>query len=360
VKRGIVVLGLIVAVMAGVMIVRGGRELRPDASAEMERDHVLQGRPGARLGADAVLSISPRVASARSSSAAPAPRLSPAMQEYTFAKAFKPIYDRLKAADPRSPEENWILAKILDGCAAVTGRDASTTRRVGGEEAVARFAASLSPKDPLRDKRIAAFAAMNVDRCEGLRDVKVTDKDIHELLAAAAAAGDPKAAADVVFKDLLARARDEDGRFRVENRVAITDAEIDTIKRSMESGDPDALMGAVRIFGFPMANLSLRVGADERPADFSAMYSAAQLIACDLGAACGADSRTVVTGCAMQGRCEATTLPEYLYYYAMPPQASQQAALYQTYLLQAVKSHDWSAFTFFHGPQPSVASFVSR
>jgi len=63
-KRNVLVLGLIVAVMAGAMLVRGGRELRPDASAEIERDHALQGRPGARLSADAVLAISPHVASA--------------------------------------------------------------------------------------------------------------------------------------------------------------------------------------------------------------------------------------------------------------------------------------------------------
>ena len=169
-KRGIVVLGLIVAVMAGVMLVRGGRELRPDAAADIERDHAMQGRPGARLAADAVLAISPRVASPRPGAPAPTPKLSPAMQEYTVAKAYKPIYERLKAAPSRSPEETWLLAKIVDDCAAVAGRDASSTRRPADEEAMARFAATLSPKDPLREKRIAAFGAMNGDRCEGQID----------------------------------------------------------------------------------------------------------------------------------------------------------------------------------------------
>jgi hypothetical protein len=360
-RRSVVVLALIVAVMAGVMLVRGGRELRPDASAEIEREHALQGHPGARLSSDVVLSISPRVASVRPHPAAATPKLSAAMREYAFAKAYKPIHDRLEAADPRSPEETWILAKILDDCATVADRPQTGKRTVvSREDARARFAASLSPKDPLRDKRIAAFGAVNGDRCEGLHEVKATEKDVRDLLAEAAAAGDPKAAADLVFKDLLARYKGADGRLRAENGITITDGEVATLKRSMESGDPDALMLAARVFALPMANLSLRVGPDERPIDYSAMYGATQLLACDLGAACGPDSSTLLNGCAMQGRCDAATLREYLFYYALPPDTSQRMAAYESYLAQAVKNHDWSAFTFFRGPQPNLAGYVSR
>ena len=359
-KRGIVVLGLIVAVMAGVMLVRGGRELRPDAAADIERDHAMQGRPGARLAADAVLAISPRVASPRPGAPAPTPKLSPAMQEYTVAKAYKPIYERLKAAPSRSPEETWLLAKIVDDCAAVAGRDASSTRRPADEEAMARFAATLSPKDPLREKRIAAFGAMNGDRCEGLRDVKATEKDIHDLLAEAAAEGDPKAAADLVQKDVLARFKDSNGKFSFAKPVMISDAEIETLKRSMESGDPDALMGATRVFILPIANLSLRVGPDEQPIDMTAWFGATHLMACDLGAPCGPDSREVLNACALQGHCDATNLREYMYYYGMSPAASQQIAQYQAYLAQAVRNRDWSAITFFRGPRPNVATFIGR
>ncbi|HET9472173.1 MAG TPA: hypothetical protein VFO24_13805 [Usitatibacter sp.] len=359
-SRSVVVLGLVVAVMAGVMVVRGGRELRPDASAEIEREHALQGRPGARLAADAVLAISPRVAAVRPDSAAPIPKLSPAMQEYASAKAYKPIYERLKAAGSRSPEETWILAKIVDDCAAVTGRDASGTRRPAGEEAMARFAATLSPKDPLRDRRIAAFGAMNGDRCGGLRDVKATEKDIRDLLAEAAAVGDPKAAADLVFKDVLARFKDANGKFSFATPVMISDAEIETLKRSMESGDPEALTGAVRAFMLPIANLSLRVGPDEQPVDMAAWFGAAHLMACDLGADCGPDSRELLNGCALQGHCDATSLREYMYYYGMSPAASQQIAQYQAYLAQAVRNRDWSAITFFRGPRPNLATFIGR
>ena len=359
-SRSVVVLGLIVAVMAGVMLVRGGRELRPDAAADIEREHALQGRPGARLAADAVLAISPRVGSPRPDAAPAAPKLSPAMQEYTAAKAYKPIYERLKAAASRSPEETWVLAKIVDDCAAVAGRDAPSTRRPGGEEAVARFAATLSPKDPLRDKRIAAFRAMSNDRCEGLRDVKATEQDIHDLLAEAAAAGDPKAAADLVQKDIFARFKDSNGKFSFATPVMVSDAEVETIKRAMESGDPEAMMGASRALMLPIANLSLRVGPDEQPIDVAAWFGATHLMACDLGANCGPDSRELLNACALQGHCDATNLREYMYYYGMSPAASQQIAQYQAYLAQAVRNRDWSAITFFRGPRPSVATFIGR
>jgi hypothetical protein len=359
-NRNVVVLALIVTVMAGVMLVRGGRELRPDASAEIERDHVMQGRAGARLAADAVLAISPRVGSVRPQPSAAVPKLSPAMQEYTSAKAYKPIYERLKAADPRSPEEAWILAKILDDCAAVAGREAPAMRHIDRDEALARFAGSLSPKDPLRDKRIAAFGAMNGDRCDGLRDVKAAEKDIHDLLAGAAAAGDPKAAADLVFKDVFARFKDPNGKFSFATPVMISDAEIETLKRSMESGDPDALTGAVRAFTLPVANLSLRVGPDEQPIDIAAWFGATRLMACDLGDPCGPDSKELLNACALQGHCDATSLREYMYYYGVSPAASQQIAQYQAYLAHAVKDRDWSAITFFRGPRPSLATFIGR
>jgi hypothetical protein len=225
---------------------------------------------------------------------------------------------------------------------------------------MARFAASLSPKDPQRDKRIAAFSAVSGDRCEGLEEVKTTEKEIHDLLAQAASGGDPKAAAHLVVKDIIARLKDANGKVSFENGATITDAEIETLKRSMESGDPEALTGAMRAFVMPIANLSLRVGPDERPIDAGAMYGAAQLVACDLGAACGPDSATLLRACAMQGRCEATTLREYLFYYAMPPDTSQQIAQYESYFTRAVKDHDWSAFTFFRGPRPIFAPYLTR
>lgn len=356
-KPSVVVLVLIVAVMAGVMVVRGGRELRPEASAQIEREHALEGRPGARLAADAVLSISPRVAGMSSGAMPAVPRLSPAMHEFTFTRAYKPIHDRLKAADRRTPEETWILAKILDDCAKVADRQDLAKRSMLGGDARGRFVASLSPKDPRREQRIAAFDAINADRCEGLRDAKTTEKEIRDLLAQSASAGDPKAAADLVFKDLLARSKDANGRFRVENGAMITDAEIETLKRSMESGDPQALTEAVRTFILPLGNLSLRAGPDQRPIDATALYGATQLVACDLGAACGPDSPALLKACALHGQCDAASFREYLFYYAMPPESSQQVAQYYSYFTQAVKNHDWSAFTF---SRPDHAPSVSR
>jgi hypothetical protein len=67
-----------------------------------------------------------------------------------------------------------------------------------------------------------------------------------------------------------------------------------------------------------------------------------------------------LNACAMQGHCDGMSMREYLFYYVMSPDASQQIVQYESYIAQVVKNHDWSAFTFFRGPQPNLAGYVSR
>jgi hypothetical protein len=363
VKRGVVVLILIVAVMAGVMIVRGGRELRPEATAEMAREHVAEARMATPLRPDAVLAISPRAPAPRAQPITPPSKQSPLMREFRAAKAYQVLYERLHGAQRRTAEETWVLAKMLDECAKVADRPVfAKPLLLGGADAKARFEASLSPKDSRRDMRIAAFEEVNSDRCEGLRDVPSTEKEIRVLLTEAAAAGDPKAAADLVKSDLLAQLKDPSGRlvFEPGRFPSISDAQVESLRHSIESGDPDALIAAVETFGLPMANLTLRAGPDEGAVDTATLSNAARLVACDLGVPCGADSRFLLNACAWQGRCDAQSLREYLFYYGMSPETSQQVAQYQSALVQAVNAHDWSYFTFFRGPRPGLAPFMNR
>jgi hypothetical protein len=362
-KRALLVLGLIVGVMAAVMVLRGGRELRPEASAEMAREHVAEARMATPLRPDAVLAISPRAPAPRAQPITPPSKQSPLMQEFHAAKAYQALYERLHGAQRRTAEETWVLAKMLDECAKVADRRVfAKPLLLGDADAKARFEASLSPKDPRRDKRIAAFDAVNVDRCMGLRDIPTTEKEIRGLLAEAASAGDPKASADLVRSDLVAQVKDPSGQlvFEPGRFPSMSDAQVETLRRSVESGDPDALVAAIETFGLPMANLTLRAGPDEGAVDTAALSNAARLVACDLGVPCGADSRFLLSACAWQGRCDAQSLREYLFYYGMSPETSQQVAQYQSALVRAMNAHDWSYFTFFRGPRPGLAPFMNR
>ena len=303
------------------------------------------------LPADAVLAIAP--GSAATAARRPVSVLSPVMNEYAHAKSYKSLYDRLRPASSRTPEEAWVLARILKQCSLQAG-EAHTEIKL--DAAVARFSDALSPRDPSRDRRIAAFRATLQGHCEGLGNLQATPEMIHDLLATAAAAGEPKALAQLVEDDLWAQLRrnaNPDAQGYV--LAAIGNAQVGDLKRAAESGDPYALVTAAQVLAFPLANLSLQSASDGRPIEAETFVAAAELLACESGYPCGPDSYRVEAGCAYQGRCEAQSLREYMFFYALAPDASQRLAEYQAALSRAVRDHDWSALAFHPGPGPGLA-----
>ena len=92
--------------------------------------------------------------------------------------------------------------------------------------------------------------------------------------------------------------------------------------------------------------------------DSAAFAAAASLLACDAGYPCGADNVQLQYGCAMQGRCDAQTLREYMFFYGLSPDDSQRVAEYQSLLTRAVRDHDWSGITFHPGAAPFLAPYI--
>jgi hypothetical protein len=316
------------------------------------------------LSTDAVLSIVP--GAKRSLSAAPTPpALSPAMREYVKAREYKPVYDRLRNAATRTAEEDYILAEILERCAKVTDRKddwGGNKWKLGGPEARARFLASLPEKDPARAKRLAAFDDINYDRCAGIADVSVTEKEIRDLLASASATGDPKARARLVERELADMRKGPDGKTTWDpaRTPTISDAQIETLKQAAQSRDPYAIVLAMTTLNGWLGNLSLRTGEDQMPVEGSALYSASTLVACEYGMPCGPDSPRMLEACAMQGRCGASDYRDYLFYYGITPNTAQMVGDYQLGLARAVRDGDWSYFTFHPGPSPFIAPYQSR
>src|SRR5207253_2525133 len=90
----------------------------------------------------------------------------------------------------RTPEENYVLARILETCTDYPARRKDTRNP---DEERKRFAGTVSEKDPDRAKRLTAFERMTTRACEGLGDIKSSKAQVKELLDTAAAGGDSKA-----------------------------------------------------------------------------------------------------------------------------------------------------------------------
>jgi hypothetical protein len=313
-----------------------------------------------RYGADVVLGIKP---GAPSTAGRPAsmPRLSPAMREYFEATALKPIYERLASSRSRTAEENFLLAEIMDRCALIPGRPRTPPRDASDERA--RFLATLSDKDPNRDKRVAAFEQMKASRCDGMESIAATEDEIRSLLSQGVS--DPKAKARLAEKDVAASVpgnrygQQADGSHR---GLTITDAQLDALKQAAQSGDPMALTIAGRVLASTMDNLLIRTGDGQQPLDPRAFYEAWSLAACDAGLPCGAGSSRLLNACAMRGNCGAQDLREHLFYFDLSPQQSQRLAEYHGAVARATQTGDWSYFDFHRGqgPRGSMSIFISR
>jgi hypothetical protein len=280
--------------------------------------------------------------------------MSPLMREATSGGPWKPIYDRLSQSAARTPEESYVLAEILRVCgdAAAT---VSFPRADMREEAKASFAASISEKDPAREKRVAAWTRMTESRCIGFEGLKTSAGEIRALLDKAAAGGDAKARARVVEKDIWASVVGPGGTMqRTEmSTPSITDAQLATLREAVASNDPQALMIAGRVLSSTMSDLSIRAGPQERPVDPRAFYDAWNLAACDAGYDCGPTSPQMLMACSAQGNCDAQDLREYLFYYNNSPQQSQLVVEYQSQIARAIQTGDWAYFQFVRARPPA-------
>jgi hypothetical protein len=350
-----IALALVVIIVVAVRLTKssspllGGRPDTASSGAAVPRN----------LPADAVLAIAP--GSGAPAAHRPVSVLSPVLKEYAHAQSYKALYDRLRPASSRTPEETWILAKILQACGALPNRRPDSNAAIAEDEAVARFASALPARDPSREKRIAAYRQEFTGHCRELKDIPTSQEAIRDLLAQAAAGGDPKAAASLVYHDLWTPLQASMGnKFSMATAPwpAISTAQVQDLEHAAESGDPFALAIAGHTLAGPFTNLSLQNAQDGRPIEIGSFSVAAQLLACDAGYPCGPDAPQIQSGCAYSGNCDAQTLREYEFFYALSPESSQRVSQYQAMLTRAVRDHDWSSFTFHPAPSPFLAPYV--
>ena len=307
---------------------------------------------------DAVLAIAPPK---RTAEAASSRKLPPSLQEFYEAKSYAAIYARLSKSTARTGEEDWMLAQILQRCAKFAEDEPERFKpwKLGSPDARSRFEASLAANDADRDKRLKAFDGINYDPCGDLSNLEMSRKDVRALLQAGADAGDPKARAALVSYDVSEQNRGPDGKLRwgPDQTQKISDAQVETLKQAVASGDPYAMRSALMtLMGGNYGNFSLR-DADDRPLNFGALWQAGQLVGCDYGFDCGPNAQWIQQGCAFQGYCAANNLADYMMYYISSPASSQMIATYENAVRNAVNNGDWSYFHFYPGPNPATAAY---
>jgi hypothetical protein len=297
----------------------------------------------------AVLHINPQHAS---SVARPVPIRSGPNQEFLAAKRYRALWDRLRnSPEGATAEGAYVLYRIANRCANVADRPAWRSPNRGRSSGQIRedFMKTLAPNDPQRDKRLAAFEAVNAPRCEGFGDVEMTVADLRAMLSKAVDAGSAEARAVQIGQDVSQARR---GHW---DNGTLTDGQIDNLRQLATTKDPGAILEAGRILSNSYRDLTVRDGADGPVLEPQALHNAWTLVACEYGYPCGEDNTRVQDACAFRGHCEASSLQDYLYYYAASPHDSQLMNQYEAILRTAVQTGDWSHLSFVRGTRPPNA-----
>jgi hypothetical protein len=363
-NKALVGIAVAAAVLVGAMLLPGESDGGKPAGSQTKP--AARSAVSANRSSEAVLSLAPGV---RRMAATPVDnRLTPLMREFIASRDDKALYERLRVLSKPGGEELYVMGAILERCGKIAGRkDAFNGKRwhLGGDDARARFAnyASVSAKDPARDKRIAAFERSHAPACEGFGDVGSTDAEIRALLQKAAAAGDPKARAWLLEREIMAPFTTPDGGVSLGRRgpgdmPTITDAQYAALREAIASNDPYVLMTAGRLLASTKNDFAIQAGPDQRPIDPRAFFDAWNLAACDAGADCGPNHATLLGGCAILGNCDAHDLREHLFFYSHSPQQSQLIAAYQSQIANAIRTGDWSYFTVVRGQGTGDSVFL--
>ncbi|HXS52546.1 MAG TPA: hypothetical protein VN782_08450 [Usitatibacter sp.] len=280
--------------------------------------------------------------------AAAAPARHSLFGELEHAGSYRALYDRLHGSTEGGTAEGlYVQYAILRKCATVTDRPFRRPAAKPLEQRREQFLKALAPDDPQRDKRLAAFEGAAVDHCAGFEDVKVTREDLEKLLDESAQEGDPKAKAVTVEQQIWKERHN--GQW---SSATLSDTQISTLEQAIGSKDPEAMVLAGRLLSNSWPNLTVKVGGtDAQPVEPRAFYNAWQVLACEYGYGCGTDNPQLLSECAFNARCDAQSLPDYLYYYASTPHESELLARYESVLRGAIENGDWSQVTVSRGPR---------
>jgi hypothetical protein len=306
------------------------------------------------LPASSVLRINPRrtPAAPATSPAKAAPVVTPDIALLRQRKGWAELYARASGG-PQTAEALYIQAEIYLRCAR-RPPTANAPAPLPQADAREKFIASLQG-DPNGEQRIAAYEKTKVDPCEGLALGEFSKEKVAQMVAAAAAAGDPRAQAWQLARQIEGTYFDAQPR---PQGYAVSDEQMESIRRLLASGDPGVLVDLQGILSSTLVDGNLRMGPNNERVDSNAMAAALTLVACDLGAQCGADSQRLLMQCAMQGYCGANNLYDYTYFYESSPFQAQLMEQYRQTMLQMARNRDFSGLQLVREPTTPGMSYA--
>ena len=276
---------------------------------------------------------------------APTPRAQPLKAsavavEFRGTRDLRAFADALAArADSLSADERYHLAKALEECQFATSINEDLSAHSAKQKR--QFLASLPGGDPLNEKRIAAYEAVdNTTRCLGFQGYKISPKDIDALYRAAAQQGDARAQARLITAELGKNL----GKSGPIDNAQPTRAQMDDFNiliGLLESRDPEAMMYVGQFLAQNAVAQNLRVGPNGEVPEPSAFLGAFSLVACDVGQDCAATHRDLMQACAYGGYCNATSFEELYQNFLASPWAYTQAMRYRGLIHTAINDRNW-------------------
>jgi len=260
--------------------------------------------------------------------------------EFRAARDLRIFADTLAARqDSLTADERYYLAKALEECQFATSINEDLAAYSAKQKR--QFLSGLPAGDPLNDKRVAAYEAVdNTARCLGFQGSKISPRDIEALYRAAAQQGDARAQARIVTAELSKNL----GKSNTVDNTAPTRAEMNDFNLLiglLESRDPDAMLYVGQFLAQNAVAQNLRVGNNGEIPEPSAFLGAFSLVACDVGQDCTSLHRDLQQACAYGGYCNAQNFEELYQNFLASPWAYTNAMRYRLLIHTAINDRNW-------------------
>lgn len=269
---------------------------------------------------------------------------SEAALEFRAARDLRTYSDNLSARRGQlNGDERYHLAKTLEECLFVASMNEDMVAYAAKQRRL--FLANLPAGDPSNAKRIAAFEASdNTQRCARFQGMRISQKDIDELYAAAAQQGDPRAQARLLVADMNKHNGQTPkptgdgggGTTRVDGN------DLTRLISLMETRDPEAMLIVGSFLASSAFSQQIRIGANGEVPEPSAFLGAFSLVACDFGPECIAMNREALNACAYAGYCNAASFEELYQNFLASPWAYSQALRYRGIIHDAINTRNWA------------------
>jgi hypothetical protein len=266
-------------------------------------------------------------------------KLSAVALEFRAARDLRAFAEALAARSATlTADERYHLAKALEECQFATSINEDLAAYSAKQKR--QFLAGLPHGDPLNEKRIAAYEAVdNTARCVGFQNSKMSPRDIDALYRAAAQQGDPRAQARIITAELsknIGKGLDTGQPTRSQMD------DFNVLISLLESRDPEAVLYVGQFLAQNAVAQNLRVGPNGEMPEPSAFLGAFSLVACDIGQDCTSVHRDLLQACAYGGYCNAQSFEALYQDFLASPWAYSQAIRYRGLIHSAIRDRNWA------------------